>query len=654
MNIKNPPRVFVSDFETTVYAGQTETEVWAAATVEIGTECVIVQNSIEKWFRLICEYAEYNHVIVYFHNLKFDGNFILWYLMYKTKFRVAAIEVSPDEVIWNDERRNLKNGEYRYSIGRQGQWYSIDIGVNNHQIQIRDSLKLLPFALRKIGKDFRTKHQKLEIEYEGERHAGQKIQPNEREYIANDVLVIKEALEIMFSEGHSKLTIGACCMAEYKTILKENYWMDFRDYFPRMDEIEIDKSIYGEETADAYIRRAYKGGWCYLVRGKENKLFHGGTTADVNSLYPSVMSAESGSRYPYGTPTFWTGGIPEILTGKKKDEYYYFIKIRTRFNIKPGYLPFIQIKGNPMYRGTESLETSDIIYNGKKFDYYIRDGQRVEASVTLTLTCTDWELMKEHYDLIDCVILSGCYFHARIGFFDDYIDKYRKIKETSKGAQRQIAKLFLNNLYGKMATSTDSSFKWAETAPDEIVHFRNITEKNKEPVYIPVGAAITSYARNFTIRAAQKNFHGVDKPGFIYADTDSLHLDISPDKIIGLKVHPTAFCAWKLESCWDTGWYVRQKTYCEHITHEDLEPVAVPRWDIKCAGLPDNCKKLLLESIEPTGENDAKWTDEEREFVKTKRDITDFRVGIQIPGKLIPRHMRGGVVLERTMYELRM
>ena len=651
MGKRKPPRVFVADFETSVYEGQTRTEVWAAATVELGTENVVIHNSISKWFNYIGEIAEYDNVVVYFHNLKFDGNFILWHLMFKTNFKPAATEISEDVVKW-DDTRTLANRTYSYSIGRQGQWYTMRLGMNDHQIEIRDSLKLLPFALRKIGKDFKTKHQKLDIDYEGERHENEQIKPEEKEYIRNDVLVIKEALEIMYSQGHNKLTIGACCMSEFKTILQNDY-SEFRSLFPRMDEVTIDSDVYGEPTADAYIRHAYKGGWCYLVKGKENEIYHNGTTADVNSLYPSVMSSESGSAYPYGNPKFWQGEIPDILTGITRKHYYYFIKIRTRFKIKSGYLPFIQIKGNPMYKGTESLETSDIILNGKHYDYYLQDGKKVPAFVTLTLTCTDWELMQEHYDLIDCTVLSGCYFKAHVGFFDDYIDKYRKIKETSKGAQRQIAKLFLNNLYGKMATSTDSSFKWAERRDDEVVHFRHITEREKEPIYIPIGAAITSYARNFTIRHAQMNYHGKDKPGFIYADTDSLHMDLSPDEIVGLKVHPTNFCAWKLETCWDSALFVRQKTYAEHITHEDLEPIDNPHWDIKCAGLPENCKKLFLESVEQTGEDNPKWNEEEREFAHTKREITDFKDGLQVPGKLTPVHIPGGVVLERTMFELR-
>lgn len=648
---EKPPRVFICDFETSVYENQTSTEVWAAATVEMYTENVTIHNSISKWFDNICELARYDNLIVYFHNLKFDGNFILWYLMYQTDFKPASVEISDTDVTFFDNWK-IPNNMYVYSIDRLGQWYSIHIRKFNHTIEIRDSLKLLPFALRKIGKDFKTKHQKLEIEYEGERHANGIITPDEKAYIANDVLVIKEALEIMYSQGHDKLTIGSCCMAEFKHILSDNF-REFRDVFPNMSEVSIDSGLYGESNADAYIRHAYRGGWCYLVKGKENKLFHNGTTADVNSLYPSVMHSESGSRYPVGKPYFWKGAIPEKLTGRFKDDYYFFIRLRTRFRLKPGYLPFIQIKGNPMYRGTESLETSDILHYGKYYDHYIKDGKDCPAVVTLTLTCTDYQLFLEHYDLYDTEILDGCYFRSEVGIFDDYINKYREIKEHSKGAIRQIAKLFLNNLYGKCATSSDSSFKYARTDEDNTLHFTNIEDHSKETVYIPAGAAITSYARNFTIRAAQKNYHGKDKPGFIYADTDSLHLDLQPEEIVGVPVHPTAFCHWKLESNWDDALFVRQKTYAEHITHEEQEPIDNPHWEIKCAGLPEYCKNLFLASLDTDPEIDSHWSPEEISFAKTHREITDFKNGLVIPGKLVPRRMPGGVVLTKTAFELR-
>ena len=120
--------------------------------------------------------------------------------------------------------RDIGNNEVVYTISDMGQWYTITFKYHGHKVTLKDSLKLLPFSVRKIGKDFKTKHQKLEMEYKGKRYAGCEITNEELQYIKNDVLVMKEALNIMFAEGHTKLTIGSCCLAEYKRILGKYDW----------------------------------------------------------------------------------------------------------------------------------------------------------------------------------------------------------------------------------------------------------------------------------------------------------------------------------------------------------------------------------------------------------------------------------------------
>lgn len=642
---------YMCDFETTVYEGQSHTEVWASAAVQFYTEDVHIFHSIGETFDFFIGQNE--NIIAYYHNLKFDGSFWLDYLLVKLGMEQACEKVGSEEydVKWIKDRY-MRNNTFKYSISDRGQWYNIIIKKNNHFIEIRDSLKLLPFSVKRIGESFKTKHKKLEMTYEGFRYAGCEITEQEREYIANDVLVVKEALEFMFNEGHNKLTIGSCCLEEYKEIEgKEQY----ESTFPNMYEIPIDASKHGESNAGDWIRHSYKGGWCYLVKGKENRIYHNGTTADVNSLYPSMMSSESGNIYPIGKPKFWTGNyIPEEAL---KEFTYYFIRIRTRFYIRPGKLPFIQIKGSWLYKGTEALITSDVYdkkTNSYRSWYTGFDGKPHEAIVELTLTMTDYILFKEHYRTVDFEILDGCYFSAMPGLFDTYIEKYKKLKLESKGAMRELAKLFLNNLYGKMASNTDSSFKLAYVKDDKTVGYMPVTEFDKKPGYIPVGSAITSYARNFTIRAAQKNYHGVNKPGFIYADTDSIHCDLLPEDVKGITVHDKNFCCWKLESCWDTAIFARQKTYIEHVTEENCEPIDEPYYNIKCAGMPDKCKNLFRLSMEGyKEEEDDGYTEEEKEFLRVKRTLEDFKVGLCVPGKLMPKRIKGGTLLVETTYEMR-
>ena len=47
---KSSTKILVGDFETTVFKGQTYTEVWASALVEIGTENVTILTGVEKTF----------------------------------------------------------------------------------------------------------------------------------------------------------------------------------------------------------------------------------------------------------------------------------------------------------------------------------------------------------------------------------------------------------------------------------------------------------------------------------------------------------------------------------------------------------------------------------------------------------------------------
>lgn len=654
-------KILVADFETTVYDGQTSTEVWASAVVELGSEDVKVFHSIGETYGYFLSFKQ--NLIVYYHNLKFDGSFWISYLMYDLGYSIAGVSTKEDLTDFRFlPRREMQNKSYSYTISDKGMWYAITIKDRGHYIELRDSLKLLPFSVKAIGKAFKTKHQKLEMEYKGLRYANCKISDDELQYIKNDVLVMNEALKITFDQGHDKLTIGACCLDEFK---KGYDVEDYETMFPNLYEIELDETAYGSSNAGAYIRKSYHGGWCYVVKGKECKVYHNGNTADVNSLYPSMMHSMSGNKYPVGKPKFWKGNyIPDEL---KKDKFVYFIRVKTRFYIKPNKLPCIQCKGTFVYPARQWLENSDVKYYDKagnvKTSTKYRDlnGDIVEARPTLTLTMMDFELIKEQYELVDFEILDGCYFYSMTGIFDEYINKYMEIKLKATGAIRTLAKLFLNNLYGKLAMSTDNSFKICVKQDDGSFGFKDVYSNDKKPGYIPCGSYITSYARNFTIRAAQMNYYGADKAGFIYADTDSIHCDLPADEIKGITVHDSNFCCWKLEGQWDEAYFTRQKTYIEHIVGEDLKPVKQPYYSIKCAGMGNRPKELLEYSLcgsvpiyeEKDGEIKwCKYTDDEKDFLGTMRTYDDFRIGLRVPGNLKPRRIKGGTILEEQYYQM--
>ena len=200
-------------------------------------------------------------------------------------------------------------------------------------------------------------------------------------------------------------------------------------------------------------------------------------------------------------------------------------------------LPTVQIKDSFLYSGTDYLTTSDIYdySSGTYKRYYMRKGELHDTQITMTMTRVDYELFLQHYDVYDLQVLDGCWFRTEIGLFDEYMYKYKKIKESSQGAERELAKLYLNNLYGKFSANDSSSYKVPYINKKNVLGFELVEEHEKKPGYIAIGSAITSYARRFVINAAQANFHGVENDGFIYCDTDSIHCSGDPEDCKGIK-----------------------------------------------------------------------------------------------------------------------
>ena len=88
--MKREYKYLVGDFETTVFKGQTYTEVWASAVVEMGTENVIIFHSIDETWAYLK--ALNQNLIIYYHNLKFDGAFWLNFFLKDAGLKQAVIK----------------------------------------------------------------------------------------------------------------------------------------------------------------------------------------------------------------------------------------------------------------------------------------------------------------------------------------------------------------------------------------------------------------------------------------------------------------------------------------------------------------------------------------------------------------------------------
>lgn len=619
MGRKKNVTYWACDFETTVWtdgmikkAGheQDVTEVWAAADVALydKSETVTITHSIRDFLNRFLRMKGNN--VLFFHNLSFDGSFIIDFLLREGYTHVTCKDT------------DMHTREFKTSISQMGQWYYIKIKWNHTLIEIRNSLKLMPSSLANIGKSFGTKHQKLTMEYTGDRAAYCEISEEEQEYIKNDVLVLKEALEMMFDAGHNKLTIGSCCLSEFKSGYTRQ---DYNITFPDLREEPLHYDFCGFFNMWDYVHKSYSGGWCYVNPRYAHRTITYGKVYDVNSLYPSMMHSVSGNYYPYGKGQYCKGKPPDRLDGTL--DIYYFVRVRCRFSLKDGCFPWLHIRGDAHYKGNENLYTSDIRYKGKYYRYYYDDnGNICDTKHEFVFTKTDWILFRETYNAYDLEVLDYVWFYARPAMFDDYIDRYAEQKKTSKGFKRQLAKLFLNNLYGKFAMSDDSSWKEPYLGDDGVVHFILHEEHEKKVGYIPVGSAITSYARNFTIRHAMANYER-----FCYADTDSIHLQ-GLELAEMLIVDPVEFCCWKNECDFDFAYYERQKTYAEHVIAEDGAELDKPYLNLKASGMTRTAKE---------------------EFINRGLPVSALRDGLELEdANLKGVRIRGGILLKNKTFKL--
>ena len=140
--------MFTADFETTT--DKNDCRVWAWAVCEIGViDNIVIGNSIESFFRT-CE--ESGNLILYFHNLKFDGEFCISYLL-KHGYEYV-------------ESKKLYNKQFNALISDMSQFYKIKIRFENgNSLELRDSMKLLNYSVDEIAKAFHLDIQKLEIDY---------------------------------------------------------------------------------------------------------------------------------------------------------------------------------------------------------------------------------------------------------------------------------------------------------------------------------------------------------------------------------------------------------------------------------------------------------------------------------------------------------
>ena len=533
MSKKAYKEIYVADFETS-HEIRNEKEyawVWVAGWSRLFTDSIHQVGNIKDFVNGLLQGESKK---VYFHNLKFDGQFLLnYFLSHKYKFNEKL----------NEDKQMF------YIIDRQGTFYSLSVTFMSkgkvRRCQFIDSFKLYPYSLKVLAKQFKFEDQKGEMDYDLLRYKNHKLTAEEQEYFRKDIVILRKAMEDAYNRDIKKMTIGSNALAEYKSIITEK---NFRKLFPLIP-VEI----------DTYLRNAYKGGCCMCMKEYANKVvpIH---SYDINSMYPTMLNSKP---MPYGMPKYFTG------KWVKQNNKLCVQHLKASFNIKPKHLPCIQLKHTRIFQDNEWVENCNY-----QMDLY--------------LTNIDMEVFFENYDVYDVEYIDGYEFNCITGLFTGYINKWYAIKQNTKdNGERLFSKLFLNNIYGKFGTNPcRKSSRYGLI--DGVVKKVNEVEDITDTIYLPVAIFTTSYARQYLLNYAQMNYDT-----FAYCDTDSIHLTKPANNI---PLHDTKLGYFKYEYK-GYAKHIKQKTYLVHITHEQKfgEWYEVDKWTPVCAGL--NKDMLARENI---------------------------------------------------------
>ena len=583
-------RKFTADFETTT--DPDDCRVWAFATCEIGDfDNFEYGNDIYDFFAW-CANPKENYK-VYFHNLRFDGEFIIWALL------DAGFE-------WIESKKEHRNNTFTTLVTDMGAWYSIEIyfevkGHHTNKVTIYDSLKILNFSVEQIAKDFNLPISKLELDYKAKREYKHELTRHEIDYIRNDVEIMARALDFMFKQGLDAMTIGSDALSDFK-----KRCVGFRNYFPILPD-----------DIDAFVRQSYKGGFTYLCEGYREKTTGAGVVFDINSAYPAALRHQE---MPIGYPEPFDGKYEEDVTMP-----LYVQMLTCRFKVKENHLPSIQLKHTSSFMPNE----------------YITDSG--EDPQTLVLTSPDLELFFKQYDVEVIEYNGGFKFKSVAGLFNSYIDHWTEEKIKSKkeknGALTRTAKLMLNSLYGKFGLNPHGAKKMPVLGIDGALHQMQLAEEERKSIYVPVAAFTTAYVRKFIVESGQtmrewtQQHKGMD--GMVYFDTDSMHvtgIDANDVEELAkdLWIDDYALGAWKLESTYVKGKYLRQKCYMEQWPDGTM--------NVTVAGLPKKLSHIVNFNNFKIGFSTA--------------DFTDEQIG-EKGRKLTYMHVKGGVILVDTDFTIK-
>lgn len=528
---KNINKIYCADFETTSlyqYKKENETRVYLYKIVSLDNKVSDIGINIKQFFKFINSLD--SNSTIYFHNLSFDGEFILWELM-----RQGYKDIGDDEL------PKFRSKYFKSIITDTSSIFMISfINDNEKLIEFRCSYKVFPNSIKNIGKFVGL--EKLDETHDYEEIKNYKsideITNEELSYINNDVEILRRLIQYL--ESINMLNISMSTNA-YKSWKKDKY------FFAKDCLIKTNDDIINN-----YIDKSYKGGITTISKRYKGILLNECISFDVNSLYPSVMYENS---MPYGEGHYF----------KDYSKCHYPKKIICIYveevNIIEGMQPFIPCS------------------SGFSFDVSYSYNECIKEKF-LYLWEDEFKLFKDWY--IGSYLIVGCVgFKARNNVFNKYIDYWIdvKMKSPNDSPERQFAKLQLNSLYGKFGMNDCRYSKKAVCIKGSEIIYKT-DETHTFYYYRPIASYITSMARCKLVRAI-----ALLQDRFIYCDTDSIYLK-GYEIPTCIPIDDKKLGYWKFEHYYNHFKGLKAKCYLKDYTDKNGNIV----YESSIAGLPKECR----------------------------------------------------------------
>ncbi len=545
--------VYTSDFETTTgTVSEKKTWVWLAGLYNVETE------KFKHWWDIDGWYAKINKMknsIIYFHNLGFDGAFIINYFV---KIGLKFVDTrNPEEV-----------GEFTF-LKPYGTTKIFSMKLRNSKnniIEFRCSWALLGHTrLDKIG-EYLGFH-KLSIDYHN-------ITPRQEavDYIERDCFIAAKAIE-RFAEWYKpKLTISSTSMNEFRQYYGYlEFIRDFGGYkWKRGGQKEA--NIVFTPQNDIMLRPAYRGGLVIFNPDKINQKLTGHFYHyDYNSHYPATMI---NFKMPYGP--VYTTKLPKHSSISITKWFIHHAK-----------------KRQPWYPNCWPAPKTTAHSQGNAGHHYLSEIK----SAVYWMTDREITALEKFYDVRKSPIKT-VYMQAKY-IFKEYLSNVMQRKADSPLAiEQKIHKFIGNTLYGKWCEKREHATtilkklephekislieRWYRSDTGEFYVERSKTDTRDVPAYLPIGICTTAFARSVILNDIHAN---VDN--FLYADTDSMVLS-APIK--NVEEHPTKIGAMKLENEYEHFKYLGAKAYGRQKFNGETV--------FKIAGVTDS-SSLTLDTFQP-------------------------------------------------------